>query len=100
MDNPQEASADMLKDLQKNFPGLTPDLAIKTILVESLKICKTVLDLTKLPVGPSVLDQLLIDGLIDQSETSFRLDKWSYFNGKRDLSANATIRTLCHREQF
>ena len=68
MDNPQEASADMLKDLQKNFPGLTPDLAMKTILVESLTICKTVLDLTKLPVDPSVLDQLLNDGLIDQAE--------------------------------
>ena len=68
MDNPQEASADMLKDLQKNFPGLTPDLAMNTILVESLKICKTVLGLTKLPVDPSVLDQLLNDGLIDQAE--------------------------------
>lgn len=70
MDNAQEVSAKMLQDLQKNYPDLTPELAMKTFLVESLKCCKDVFDLTKLPVDPSVLNQLLKDGLIDQPEYS------------------------------
>jgi hypothetical protein len=70
MDNAQEVSLKMLKDLQKNYPDLTPELAMKTFLVESLKCCKDVFDLTKLPVDPSVLNQLLKDGLIDQLEYS------------------------------
>ena len=46
---------------------------LEIYLVDTLEtqwqlLCKTVLDLTKLPVDPSVLDQLLNDGLIDQSE--------------------------------
>ena len=70
MDKAQEVSAKMMEDLQKRFPGLTPELAMKTILVESLKSCKTVLDLTKLPIDPSLLSELLNNGLIDQPEYS------------------------------
>ena len=70
MDKAQEVSAKMMEDLQKRFPGLTPELAIKTILVESLKSCNTVLDLTKLPIDPSLLSELLNNKLIDQHEYS------------------------------
>ena len=70
MDKAQEVSAKMMEDLQKKFPGLTPELAMKTILVESLKSCKTVLDLTKLPIDPSLLSKLLNQELIDKPEYS------------------------------
>jgi hypothetical protein len=70
MDKAQEVSAKMMEDLQKKFPGLTPELAMKTILVESLKSCNTVFDLTKLPIDPSLLSELLNNGLIDQPEHS------------------------------
>ena len=70
MDKAQEVYAKMMEDLQKKFPGLTPELAMKTILVESLKSCNTVFDLTKLPIDPSLLSELLNNGLIDQPEYS------------------------------
>ena len=70
MDKAQEVSAKMMEDLQKRFPGLTPELAMKTILVESLKSCNTVFDLTKLPIDPSLLRELHNNGLIDQPEYS------------------------------
>ena len=70
MDKAQEVSAKMMEDLQKRFPGLTPELAMKTILVESLKSCNTVFDLTKLPINPSLLSELHNNGLIDQPEYS------------------------------
>ena len=70
MDKAHEASIKMMDDLQKKFPGLTPELAMKTILVESLKSCKTVFDLTKLPIDPSLLRELLKNKLIDQPEYS------------------------------
>ena len=70
MDKAQEASTKMLEDLQKRFPGLTPELAMKTILAESLKSCNTVFDLAKLPIDPSLLSELLNNGLIDQPEHS------------------------------
>ena len=70
MDKAQEASIKMMDDLQKKFPGLTPELAMRTILVESLKSCKTVFDLTKLPIDPSLLRELLKNKLIDQPEYS------------------------------
>ena len=70
MDKAQEASIKMMDELQKKFPGLTPELAMKTILVESLKSCNTVFDLTKLPIDPSLLRELLNNKLIDQPEYS------------------------------
>ena len=70
MDKAQEASIKMMDELQKKFPGLTPELAMKTILVESLKSCNTVFDLTKLPIDPSLLRELLKNKLIDQPEYS------------------------------
>jgi hypothetical protein len=70
MDKAQEVSAKMMEDLQKKFPGLTPELAMKTILAESLKSCNTVFDLTKLPIDPSLLRELHNNGLIDQPEYS------------------------------
>ena len=66
MDN--EAATRMIDDMQERFPGLTPELAVQTILVESLKACKSVMDLTKLPINPRTLNQLLDRGLLDQGE--------------------------------
>ena len=58
----------MMEDLQKRFPGLTPELAAQTLLAESLKACRTLSDMTKLPVDPKVLDQLRSLNLLDQRE--------------------------------
>ena len=63
-----DAAARMLEEMQKRFPGLTPELATQTLLAESLKTCQTIMDLTKLPVNPKVLDQLLQSDLIDRKE--------------------------------
>ena len=62
------AAAKMIEDMQERFPGLTPEVAAQTILVESLKACKSVMDLTKLPIDPRTLDQLLDRGLLDHGE--------------------------------
>ena len=64
----QDAAARMLDELQSRFPGLTPELATQTILVESLRACQSVLDLTRLPVDPSVLNRLREQGLVDGAE--------------------------------
>ena len=63
-----DAAARMLEEMQKRFLGLTPELATQTLLAESLKTCQTIMDLTKLPVNPKVLDQLLQSDLIDRKE--------------------------------
>ena len=63
-----DAAARMLEEMQKRFPGLTPELATQTLLAESLKTCQTIMDLTKLPVNPKVLDQLLQSALIERKE--------------------------------
>jgi hypothetical protein len=62
------AAAKMIEDMQERFPGLTPEVAAQTILVESLKACQSIMDLTRLPVDPRVLSQLRDAGLIDQAE--------------------------------
>ena len=62
------AAAKMIEDMQERFPGLTPEVAAQTILVESLKACQSIMDLTRLPVDPRVLNQLRDGGLIDQAE--------------------------------
>ena len=62
------AAAKMIEDMQERFPGLNPEVAAQTILVESLKACKSVMDLTKLPIDPRTLNQLLDRGLLDQGE--------------------------------
>ena len=54
--------------MQERFPGLTPELAAQTILVESLKACQSVMDLTRLPIDPLMLNQLRDRGLLDQAE--------------------------------
>ena len=64
----QNAAARMLDELQSRFPGLTPELATQTILVESLRACQSVFDLTRLPVDPSVLNRLRERGLLDGAE--------------------------------
>ncbi len=64
----KNAAAKMIEDMQEQFPGLTPEVAAQTILVESLKACKSVMDLTKLPIDPRTLNQLLDRGLLDQGE--------------------------------
>ena len=63
-----DAAERMLEEMQQRFPGLTLELATQTLLAESLKTCQTIMDLTKLPVNPKVLDQLLQSGLIDRKE--------------------------------
>jgi len=62
------AVAKMIEEMQERFPGLTPEVAAQTILVESLKACQSIMDLTRLPVDPRVLSQLRDGGLIDQAE--------------------------------
>ena len=64
----KDAAAKMIDDMQERFPGLTPELAAQTILVESLKACQSVMDLTRLPIDPLVLNQLRDRGLLDQAE--------------------------------
>jgi hypothetical protein len=34
----KDAAAKMINDMQERFPGLTPELAAQTILVESLHV--------------------------------------------------------------
>ena len=62
------AAAKMIEDMQERFPGLNSEVAAQTILVESLKACKSVMDLTKLPIDPRTLNRLLDRGLLDQGE--------------------------------
>ena len=64
----KDAAAKMIDDMQERFPGLTPELAAQTILVESLKACQSVMDLTRLPIDPLMLNQLRDRGLLDQAE--------------------------------
>ena len=64
----KDAAAKMIDDMQERFPGLTPELAAQTILVESLRACQSVMDLTRLPIDPLVLNQLRDRGLLDQAE--------------------------------
>ena len=64
----KDAAAKMIDEMQERFPGLTPELAAQTILVESLKACQSVMDLTRLPIDPLVLNQLRDRGLLDQAE--------------------------------
>ena len=51
-------AAQMMEDMQKRFPGLTPELAAQTFLCESLRACRSVMDLVRLPIDPSVINQL------------------------------------------
>ena len=64
----KDAAAKMIDDMQERFPGLTPELAAQTILVESLRACQSVMDLTRLPIDPLMLNQLRDRGLLDQAE--------------------------------
>ena len=64
----KDAAAKMIDEMQERFPGLTPELAAQTILVESLRACQSVMDLTRLPIDPLVLNQLRDRGLLDQAE--------------------------------
>ena len=58
----------MIEEMQSRFPGLTPELATQTILVESLRVCQSVMDLARLPVDPSVLNRLREQGLLEPEE--------------------------------
>ena len=66
----KDFAAQMLENIEKQFPGLTPERASQHLLAESLKTCSTIMDMTHLPVNPKVLDQLLNLGLLDQKEWS------------------------------
>ncbi len=62
------SAAQMIEDMQKRFPGLTPEVAAQTFLCETLRACRSVMDLARLPIDPSVLNQLRDRGLLDQEE--------------------------------
>ena len=64
----KDAAARMIEEMQDRFPGLTPELATQTILVESLRVCQSVMDLARLPVDPSVLNRLREQGLLEPEE--------------------------------
>lgn len=64
----KDAASRMIDDMQSRFPGLTPELATQTILVESLRACRSVMDLTQLPVDPLVLNRLREQGLLESDE--------------------------------
>ena len=64
----KNAAARMIEEMQSRFPGLTPELATQTILVESLRVCQSVMDLARLPVDPSVLNRLREQGLLEPEE--------------------------------
>ena len=64
----KDAAARMIEEMQSRFPGLTPELATQTILVESLRVCQSVMDLARLPVEPSVLNRLREQGLLEPEE--------------------------------
>ena len=64
----KNAAARMIEEMQNRFPGLTPELATQTILVESLRVCQSVMDLARLPVDPSVLNRLREQGLLEPEE--------------------------------
>ena len=64
----KDAASRMIDEMQSRFPGLTPELATQTILVESLRACRSVMDLTRLPVDPLVLNRLREQGLLESDE--------------------------------
>ena len=64
----KDAASRMIDEMQSRFPGLTPELATQTILVESLRACRSVMDLTRLPVDPQVLNRLREQGLLESEE--------------------------------
>ena len=72
----------MIDEMQSRFPGLTPELATQTILVESLRACRSVMDLTRLPVDPQVLNRLREQGLLESEE-------WLRLMGMLDPAAAA-----------
>ena len=64
----KDAAVRMIEEMQSRFPGLTPELATQTILVESLRVCQSVMDLARLPVDPSMLNRLREQGLLEPEE--------------------------------
>ena len=78
----KDAASRMIDEMQSRFPGLTPELATQTILVESLRACRSVMDLTRLPVDPQVLNRLREQGLLESEE-------WLRLMGMLDPAAAA-----------
>ena len=78
----KEAASRMIQEMQSRFTGLTPELATQTILVESLRACRSVMDLTRLPVDPLVLNRLREQGLLES-------DEWLRLMGMLDPAAAA-----------
>ena len=78
----KDAASRMIDEMQSRFPGLTPELATQTILVESLRACRSVMDLTRLPVDPQVLNRLREKGLLESEE-------WLRLMGMLDPAAAA-----------
>ena len=78
----KDAASRMIDEMQSRFPGLTPELATQTILLESLRACRSVMDLTRLPVDPQVLNRLREQGLLESEE-------WLRLMGMLDPAAAA-----------
>ena len=78
----KDAASRMIDEMQSRFPGLTPELATQTILVESLRVCRSVMDLTRLPVDPQVLNRLREQGVLES-------DEWLRLMGMLDPAAAA-----------
>lgn len=70
----EEQRNQLLEDIQSKFAGMKPEMASQIILAETLKLCRNIMDMTKLPVNPKVLDLLLNQKLIDQSEHQRLMD--------------------------
>ena len=64
----QQQKNQMMEEIQKRFSDMKPELASQIILAETLKLCKNIMDMTKLPVNPKVLNLLLHQELIDEAE--------------------------------
>ena len=70
----EEQRNQLLEDIQSKFAEMKPEMASQIILAETLKLCRNIMDMTKLPVNPKVLDLLLNQKLIDQSEHQRLMD--------------------------
>ena len=72
--NQEEQKNQLMEDIQSKFAEMKPEMASQIILAETLKLCRNIMDMTKLPVNPKVLDLLLNQKLIDQSEHQRLMD--------------------------
>ena len=58
----------LMEEIQARFPDLKPEHASQIMLAETLKLCTNIIDMTKLPVSPKIIDLLFAEKLIDKTE--------------------------------